>query len=107
MTEEEIKKLKQTVDYFGHWYDVIGEERVAILEKAVNELEATKELQEENERLAKHILELQADKGRLTDELTEAKEIIRELLPFAKRECVSSAKFNAKEIKKAEAFLKE
>ena len=25
MTEEEIKKLEQTVDYFGHWYDVIGE----------------------------------------------------------------------------------
>ena len=41
--------------------------------------EATKELQEENDRLAKHILELQADKGRLTDGLTEAKEIIRKL----------------------------
>ena len=38
MTEEEIKKLEQTVDYFGHWYDVIGEERIAILEKAVVEL---------------------------------------------------------------------
>lgn len=38
-------------------------------------------------------------------QLTKAKEIIKELLPFAKRECVSSAKFNAKEIKKAEAFL--
>ena len=23
MTEEEMKNLKQTVDYFGHWY-VIG-----------------------------------------------------------------------------------
>ena len=30
--------------------------------------EATKELQKENERLAKHILELQKDKGRLADE---------------------------------------
>ena len=47
MTEEEIKKLKQTVDYFSHWYDVIGEERVSILEKAVKELEATKQQVEE------------------------------------------------------------
>lgn len=38
-----------------------------------------KELQEENERLAKHILELQADKGRLTDELTEKDKQIEEL----------------------------
>ncbi len=51
MTEEDMKKLKQAVDYFGHWYDVIGEERVAILEKAVNELEETKKLQEENKKL--------------------------------------------------------
>lgn len=33
--------------------------------------ETTKELQEENERLAKHILELQADKDNLTDKVTE------------------------------------
>lgn len=43
MTEEEIKKLEQTVDYFGHWYDVIGEEKVSILEKAVKELKQLKE----------------------------------------------------------------
>lgn len=30
--------------------------------------------------LSKHILELQADKGRLTDELTKAKEILRMFL---------------------------
>lgn len=36
MTEEELEKLKQTIDYFGHWYDVIGEERVLILEKSIN-----------------------------------------------------------------------
>ena len=33
--------------------------------------ETTKELQEENERFAKHILELQADKDNLTDKVTE------------------------------------
>lgn len=87
--------------------------------------------------LCKHILELQADKGRLTDEnidlqkrldslqgfldkdveydeykkqkseLAEAREIIKELFPFAKREAVSSANPNAKEIKRAEQFLGE
>ena len=31
MTAEEIKKLKQTVAYFGYWYGVIGEENVVIL----------------------------------------------------------------------------
>ena len=35
MTKEELDKLKQTIAYFGHWYDVIGEERVSILEKAI------------------------------------------------------------------------
>ena len=61
MTEEEMKNLKQTVDYFGHWYDVIGEERVAILEKAVNELEATKELEEENAELKEQIEKMKSD----------------------------------------------
>ena len=50
------------------------EDRIADLEKQ------NKEQQEQNEILAKHILELQADKGRLTDENRQAKEIIRELL---------------------------
>lgn len=39
MTKEELEKLKQTIDYFGHWYDVIGEERVSILEKSVKYIE--------------------------------------------------------------------
>ena len=42
MTEEEIEQLKQTVEYFGHWYDIIGEKRVSILEKAVKEIEQHK-----------------------------------------------------------------
>ena len=41
------------------------------------------------------------------EQLEQAKEIIKELLPFAERECVSSANFNVKEIKQAEQFLKE
>ena len=48
MTKDELKKLKQTVDYFGHWYDVIGEENVAILEKSVNYIA---ELEQENAEL--------------------------------------------------------
>ena len=59
--------------------------------------------QQETNLLSKHILELQADKGRLTDELTEAKGIINELLD-------SCFGYNSKtinyEIKsKAEAFI--
>ena len=45
MTKEELNKLKQTIDYFGHWYDVIGEERISILEKSIEyiaELEVEK-----------------------------------------------------------------
>ena len=37
------------------------------------------ELEKQNELLAKHILELQADKGRLTDKLTEKDKQIEEL----------------------------
>lgn len=61
-----------------------------------------KELRKENEILAKHILELQADKGRLTDENRQAKEIIREL---AKYEMQGAGCVYWKN--KAEAFLKE
>lgn len=64
MTEEEMKKLRQTVEYFGHWYDVIGEERIAILEKAVVELtEKDKQIEE---------FEAQTSK---------AKELLRDVLP--------------------------
>ena len=66
MTEEQIKqKFKETYPDFMR-----GDEPLSpyfdIWEYGI-EL-ATKELQEENERLAKHILELQRDKGRLADE---------------------------------------
>ena len=42
----------------------------------LNYADRLKELRSENDRLAKHIVELQKDKGRLTDQLTRAKEII-------------------------------
>ena len=54
------------------------------------------------EIICKHILELQKDKGRLTDQLTEAMEIIREL---AKYEMQGAGCVYWKN--KAEAFLKE
>ena len=66
MTEEQIKqKFKETYPDFMR-----GDEPLSpyfdIWEYGIEI--ATKELQEENERLAKHILELQRDKGRLADE---------------------------------------
>ena len=65
-------------------------------------LDATKKLQKQNEILAKHILELQADKGRLTDENRQAKEIIREYVNFPTSNDELWELHN-----KAEAFLKE
>ena len=59
--------------------------------------------QQETALLSKHILELQADKGRLTDENKTAKEIIRELI-----ESMQPIKFEEdrqRAIAKAEAFL--
>ena len=61
-----------------------------------------KELQEENERLAKHILELQKDKGRLTDELTEAKELLRFVIKYYREDEDLGL---AKKINDAEAFI--
>ena len=86
MTEEEMKKIKQTVDYFKYWYDEVGEERIAILEKAVNELEASTEMQEE---------------------LSEAKEIIDRFLDF-EASAMERGIYIADDLReKAEAFLKE
>ena len=52
--------------------------------------------------LSRHILELQADKGRLTDENRQAKEIIRELVKYEMQGAGCVYWKN-----KAEAFLKE
>jgi len=65
MTREELEKLKQTIAYFGHWYDVIGKERVLILEKSIRYIE---QLDKENEKLE--------------GKLTKAEEIITNLITF-------------------------
>ena len=64
----------------------------------------TEEPQVENERLAKHILELQADKGRLIDELSEAKEIIRDFISVA-IDYIDKEDKNYSLIVEAEAFI--
>ena len=71
-------------------------------------------IQQETELLSKYILELQADKGRLTDELTKAKEIIREFVDFVNLEVEYDPEHPQEHTdlwnelcKKAEAFLKE
>ena len=48
--------------------------------------EATKELQEQNELLAKHILELQKDKGVLTDKVADLEKQIEKMKQDAEQE---------------------
>ena len=54
----------------------------------------------EIDRLSQHIVELQKDKGRLTDELTEAKEIIHKV-------CYEFGIYDKDLMEKAKQFLKE
>ena len=61
--------------------------------------------QTEVNMLSRHILELQADKGRLTDKLTKAKEIIKTFLGFA--EAFGYSPSMDKFISEAEQFLIE
>ena len=77
-----------------------------MLEKAFNDGKKIGE-----DKISKHILELQADKGRLTDENKQAKELIRELLktqPLIEN-VYDIGKFDIDDygdaIAKAEAFL--
>lgn len=80
MTKEEFEKLKETVAYFGHWYDVIGEERVSILEKSIEyivDLEKENiELKEQNEKL----LGSCAGATMMYEDLCKAKEHINTLI---------------------------
>ena len=62
--------------------------------------------QKGTELLSKHILELQADKGRLTDENRQAKEIIKTFCGLCDVFNSSNGSFDIF-IAKAEAFLKE
>lgn len=67
----------------------------------------TEQLEKENAELKETITKMNNVITETFSKLNKAKEIIRELLPFAKRECVTTANFNAKEIQRAEQFLKE
>ena len=116
MTKEELKQLKQTVDYFGHWYDVIGEERVLILEKSI---EYITDLEKQNAELRKKNLSLQdavtmqmytnrANKEIADKQLTKAKEIIEKLYSHV-FQGMGFMELNDFNVLKAEAeqFLKE
>ena len=81
MTKEELEKLKETIAYFGHWYDVIGEERVLILEKSI---EYIAELEKENARqkekydtCLRENTGLKIHSAYVEKKLTEAKAIIK------------------------------
>lgn len=72
--DEKVRELEAN-KCFPCKYNTVGQdEYIAELE------EQTREQEKENERLAKHILELQADKGRLTDEVDTLKLQISELI---------------------------
>jgi len=81
MTKEELEKLKETIAYFGHWYDVIGEEMVLILEKSI---EYIAELEKENARqkekydtCLRENTDLKIHSAYVEKKLTEAKAIIK------------------------------
>ena len=116
MTKEEIEKLKQTIDYFGHWYDVIGEERVLILEKSI---EYIADLEKQNAELRKKNLSLQdavtmqiytnrANKEIADKQLTKAKEIVKKLYShvFQGMDFMELNDFNVQKAE-AEQFLSE
>ena len=65
------------------------------------------ELEKQNELLAKHILELQADKGRLTDKLTEKDKQIEELKKGGCRLVNCNGRENGIELIKAKKRIAE
>ena len=83
-------------------------EEATVLINAIKQsyIDGATEATKETELLSKHILELQADKGRLTDELTEAKKHIGFLLGVVHIKNTYNKEIE-EEISKAEAFLKE
>ena len=116
MTEEQIKQFPTSAEEY--FYKQVKEglpwkaEVYQFFEVINFYRKTTKELQEENERLAKHILELQKDKGNLTDVnkllvklCDEAKEIIREYIRLSLQED-KDIDANVKLFQKAQAFVK-
>ena len=129
MTKEELKKLKETIAYFGHWYDVIGEERVLILERSIEyiaELEkekcellgiiqgkdtAIQDLQKENAELK----QINLDNGELIieneklrkEQLTKAKDFLNEFMRISKASDEDFEHDYSELIGEAEQFLRE
>lgn len=124
MTKEELENLKRTVDYFGHWYDVIGEERIVILEKSIDYIDALEQekcellgiiqgkdkviqdLKEDNKVMSNNYSKMEQ---KFYDNLSKAKEIIRQL-------CLMVRELNKPNVQltnvdyslsEAEEFLKE
>ena len=109
MTKEELKQKAEeyaTENYEQCIYDdVRGWE---------NDFQARKEAYiagatENTTLLSKHIIELQADKGRLTDQLTKAKEIIKKIekIFYSGENAIKRLSKISDIFKEAEQFLSE
>ena len=107
MTEDELQKIKKHIEI--HARRELGAIKITqILWKAVEELEAAKKLQEENAELKEKLkpencLKLLAKEGYIkftSDQLTKAKEIIKDLLSLCEGENDSKLVFT-----RAEQFL--
>ncbi len=105
MTKEDFEKLKETVAYFGHWYDVIGEEKVSILEKSIKYIA---DLEKENAELK--AVERMALYSKMSDQLTKAIDIIKdqnELLDRVLDGAETLSDFAQNILHKTEQFLRE
>ena len=72
VSDKVIKKVRELIGQ-EKWNDLYDEESdiITTTGELLITLKSTKELQEENKILARHILELQADKGALTDKVSD------------------------------------
>ena len=111
MTEDELLMIKEHIEIHAR-KEPRAIKITQILWKAVEELEATKELQEENEHLKEvhesgcNSLKLIADKGsKLEKRLQKAEQIIKHLLTPA--EFATLGRSNNWVVKEAKDFLKE
>ena len=102
VTEEEMKKIKQTVDYFKYWYDELTEKdkQIAELEKENAELKEKVNILDNCDRLGDMITEA------YKDQLTKAKEIIREFVEWATWQGSNCPNFKSIQ-DKAEQFLEK
>ena len=107
MNREELEK--EAEEYYYKTYPVtlnIGEEE---RKKEVTNIfvKGAESREKQIQALGERCLQLQADKGRLTDENRQAKEIIRNLLGCLEDFDEGTICFYKQSIDEAEAFLKE